>query len=614
MTLDALLVFVVLLIAMVFFVTEWLRMDVTAMLALLVLILLRILTPEEALAGFSDPVVLMIAGLFVVGGGLHQTGLAHYMGQVLTRISGASEVSLIVVTMTAVALLSGFMSSAGSTAVLIPVVVNLAWRAKVSPSKLLMPMALGSLIGGLLTLIGTLPNLVVNNQLIHEGLPPFGFFSFTPIGLVALLLGMGYIVFVGRRMLPDHPQGGAGYAMEASDLSLDDLASAYHLPKDLFRMRVRESSPLVGLTLAEAQLRQRYGVNVLEIQRWPLHKGAPGPAQMATPTIVLESDDILHVQGDTEAAAKLSHEERLSLIPSEEVEGLLISQEVGMVELLLPPRSHLIGQTLQESRFRDRYQVTVLSVRRHDRPVEENTATLSLRFGDTLLVLGTWDHIRTLQREHQNFVVVGQPREIIEAQYTPRRAGIAGVVTLVMLVLMSLNLLSPVVAALLAAAAMVLSRSLSMEQAYEAMNWPSLVLLAAMLPVATALQKTGGMDFVANALTASLGRCGPIVVLAGVFMLTGLLSQVVPNAATAVLMAPIAYYVAVGLGVSPRPLLMAVALAASTAFATPMSTISGAMVMAPGGYRFSDYVKIGGLLQILMLLGCLIFVPLFFPF
>jgi len=599
---------------MVFFVTEWLRMDLAAMLALLALILLRILTPEEALAGFSDPVVLMIAGLFVVGGGLHQTGMAHFIGQILTRISGANEVSLILVTMAAVALLSGFMSSAGSTAVLIPVAVNLAWRAKVSPSKLLMPLAFGSLIGGLLTLIGTPPNLVVNNQLVNAGLPPLGFFSLTPIGIVALLLGMAFIVFMGRHLLPDRSQSGGGYAMEASDLSLDDLASAYHLPKDLFRMRVRESSPLVGLTLAEAQLRQRYGVNVLEIQRWPQHRGAPGPAQMATPATGLESDDILHVQGDTDAVAKLSHEERLGLIPNEEAEGLLISHEVGMVELLLPPRSQLIGQTLQESRFRDRYQVTVLSVRRYGKPVEENTATLSLRFGDTLLVLGTWDHIRTLQREHRNFVVVGQPREMIEAQHTPRRARIAGGVMIAMLVLMSLNVLPPVVAALLAAAAMVLSRSVSMEQAYEAMNWPSLVLLAAMLPMATALQKTGGMDFVAGALTASLGRLGPVVVLAGIFMLTGLLSQVVSNTATAVLMAPIAYYVAVGLGVSPRPLLVAVALAASTACATPMSTISGALVMAPGGYRFGDYVKIGGLLQILMLLGCLIFVPLFFPF
>jgi di/tricarboxylate transporter len=614
MTPDALLVFAVLLIAMVLFVTEWLRMDLTAMLALLALILLRILTPEEALAGFSDPVVLMIAALFVVGGGLHQTGLAHYMGQALTRISGTSEVSLIVVTMTAVALLSGFMSSAGSTAVLIPVVVDLAWRAKVSPSKLLIPLALGALIGGLLTLIGTPPNLVVNNQLIHEGLPPFGFFSFTPIGIVALLLGMGFIVLVGRHMLPDHSQGGAGYGMEASDLSLDDLASAYHLPQDLFRMRVRESSPLVGQTLAEAQLRQRYGVNVLEIQRWPQHRGAPGPTQVATPAALLDGDDILHVQGDTEAVARLSHEERLSFIPNEQAEGLLISREVGMVELLLPPRSHLIGQTLQESRFRDRYHVTVLSVRRYGKPLEENPATVSLRFGDTLLALGTWDRIRTLQREHQNFVVVGQPREMIEAQHTPRRARIAGGVMLVMLAMMSLNILPPVVVALLAAAAMVLSHSLSMEQAYEALNWPSLILLAAMLPVATALEKTGGLNFVATALTASLGGFGPVVVLGGVFMLTGLLSQVVSNTATAVLMAPIAYYVAVGLGISPRPLLVAVALAASTAFATPMSTISGAMVMAPGGYRFGDYVKIGGLLQILLLFGCLIFVPLFFPF
>ena len=614
MTFEGLFVFGVLFITMLLFVIEWLRMDLVAILALLVLILSRVLSLEEALAGFSDPVVLMIAGLFVVGGGLHQTGMAHAIGQLLTRISGTDEVSLILVTMTAVALLSGLMSSSGATAVLIPVVVSLAWRARVSPSKLLMPMALGSLIGGLLTLIGTPPNLVISNQLVSQGLPPLSFFALTPIGIFALLLGMGFIVLVGRRFLPDSPSGGGSYAVEESDLSLDDLATAYRLPKDLFQMRVRSSSPLVGATLVSADLRQRYNVNVLEVQRWPQREGAPGPARMVTPDTVLQMNDILHIQGDAEAVTRMARDERMGILPREGNDGPLISRELGMVELLLPPRSRLIGRTLQETQFRDRYQVTVLSVRRYGEPLTENTATTRLRFGDTLLVLGTWDRIRTLQREHRNFVVVGQPREMLDAQHTPRRAWTAGLIMIGMLALMSLSILPPVVAVLLAACAMVLVDCLSMEQAYEAMNWQSIVLLAGMLPMATALQNTGGMAFIADALTTSLGQHGPLAVMAGVFTLTAVFSQFISNTATTVLMAPIAYYVARSLNVAPQPMLVAVALAASTAFATPVSTLSGTLVMAPGGYRFGDYVKVGGLLQVLMLFGCLIIVPLFFPF
>lgn len=614
MTVPIALVFGVLLATMVLFVTEWLRMDLTALLALLALMLLKILTPEEALAGFSDPVVLMIAGLFVVSGSLQQTGMAHALSRMLTKIGGAGEVRLLLVTMGTVALLSALMSSSGATAILIPVVVNLAWQAKISPSKLLLPLALGSLIGGLLTLIGTPPNLVISNQLVSRGLPPLNFFTLTPIGVCVLLLGIGFMALVGRHWLPDRAQDAPGYTGEEADLSLEDLAAAYHLPSDLFRVRVRATSPLVASTLSAANLRQRYHVSILEIQPWPAREGLPGPARMATPETVIQANDLLRIQGATEAVTRLARIERLGILPPEETAGPVLSQEVGLVELLLPPRSHLIGQTLQEFQFRDRYQVTVLSVRRYGEPLAGDTATLPLRFGDTLLVLGTWERIRALQREHRNFIVVGQPREMLEAQRTPRRALTAGLIIAVMLVLMSFSITPPVVAVLLAAAAIVLFTGMSMEQAYDTLNWQSIVLMAGMLPMATALQNTGGMAFIANALTQSLGQFGPLVTLAGLFVLTALFSQFISNTATTVLMAPIAYYVAVSLAVSPYPLLVAVAVAASTAFATPVSTLSGALVMAPGGYRFGDYVKVGGTFQVLVLLGCLVVIPLLFPF
>ena len=616
MDINMWLVFGLLLATIVLFVTERLRMDVVAILVILALILSEILTPEEALAGFSDPVVLMIAGLFVVGGALYQTGVAHAIGNLLARIAGQNELRLIAVIMSAVALLSALMSSAGATAVLIPVVVNMAWRAKLSPAKLLMPLAIGALIGGLLTLIGTPPNLVVSNELVRRGLAPFSFFAFTPVGVLMLVLSIGFMLTVGRRWLPtENRAGGAAYGEGEGDVSLDELVHTYRLPDNLFRARIRNSSPLVGVTLADADLRERYHINVLERQTWTGRTGAPGQSHPVFPETILEENDILHIQGAPADVARLAQEERLGILPQTSNGDSLNAHEMGMVELLLPPRSLLLGQTIKELQFRDRYHVTVLAVRRNGEPLPtEAIISTPLRFGDTLLVAGPWREIRLLQEERRNFVVVGLPREMLEAQRTTWRALTAGGIMLAMLALMSFDVLPAVVAVMLAAVAMLLTNSLTMEEAYGAISWQSIILLAGMLPLATALQATGGVTFIANGLANSLGRIGPVAVMAGLFLLTALFSQFISNTATTVLMAPIAYQAAMGLGVAPQAFLMAVAAAASTAFATPMATMSTTMVMAPGGYRFGDYVKIGATFQVVALLASLIALPLLFPF
>lgn len=616
MDFDMWIVFGILLATIALFVTERLRMDVVAILVILALILSEILTPEEALAGFSDPVVLMIAGLFVVGGALYHTGVAHALGNLLARIAGANELRLIALIMTAVAVLSALMSSAGATAVLIPVVVNMAWRAKLSPGKLLMPLAIGSLIGGLLTLIGTPPNLVVSNELARRGLTPFGFFTFTPVGVLLLILSIAFMLLLGRHWLPAERRiPGAVYAEEEGDVSLSELVQTYRLPDNLFRVRIRSSSPLVGMSLADANLRERYHINVLERQSWPERRGAPGQPHPVTPETILAANDILHIQGAPADVTRLTEEARLSILPGSPNGDPLNAHEMGMVELLLPPRSWLLGHTIKELRFRERYHVTVLAVRRGGEtlPPESVTAT-PLRFGDTLLVAGPWHEIRLLQEERRNFVVVGLPREMLEAQRTTWRALTASLIMLAMLALMSFDVLPAVVAVMLAAVAMLLTHSITMEQAYGAISWQSIILLAGMLPLATALQATGGVTFIANALTNSLGRLGPSAVLAGLFVLTALFSQFISNTATTVLMAPIAYQAATGLGVAPQAFLMAVAAAASTAFATPMATMSTTMVMAPGGYRFGDYVKIGATFQLLALLVMVFVLPLLFPF
>jgi di/tricarboxylate transporter len=622
MTVDMLIVFGLLVIIIILFVSDRLRLDLVAMMGVLALMLLDILTPQEALAGFADPVVLIIAGLFVVGGALVQTGVADRMGTWLGRIAGTREVSLIVIIMAVAALLSGFMSSTGTTAVLLPIVVSLARDARISPSKLLIPLALASLLGGLLTLIGTPPNIVVSNQLVSEGLAPFGFFSFTPIGLIMLLLGVAFMALIGRFLLPDRQreevifdEGESEAAGTNGDgaISIKDLAETYQLPGNLFRLRIRRSSPLLGRTLAEADLHKRYNVTVLQIQSRADKYSLPDPPQPVTADTVLEAFDILHVQGSLQNARRLARELDFTMT-ADESGGQVIAQEMGMVEVLLTQRSRLIGRTLAEVNFRAKYGLTVLGIRRMGELLPGRIIDAPLQFGDMLLVEGTWDRVRVLRRDTRDFIVVGQPAEMAEAERPVRLGPVAIAIMLGMLILMTFEIVPTVTAVLLAAAALVLSGCLTMEDAYRNINWESVVLIAGMLPMATALQKTGGMAYIANGLTASFGEMGPVAVMAGLFVLTAVFSQFISNTATAVLVAPIAFQTAASLGIAPQPLLMAVAVAASTSFATPVATPVNTLVLGPGGYRFADYAKVGVSLQLIVLVATLLFVPLLFPF
>ena len=615
MPIDALLVFGVLTLTIILFASERLRLDLVALCALLALMLVNVLTPAEALAGFADPIVLIVAGLFVVGGGLSQTGVAESLGIWLGRLAGKDEVRLIVVIMLVVAIFSAFMSSTGATAILLPIVVNLAWNAKINPSKLLMPLAFGSLIGGMLTLIGTPPNIVVSNQLASQGLEPFGFFAFTPVGLVMLVVGVIFMALLGRHVLSDRASRGAAYASagETDSLSLSDLAEAYHLPDSLFRLRVRRDAPLIGFTLAEADIRSRYNVNVLEIQSWPDNQSKPGPARPVEPHTVLMPHDILRVQGSADDVSRLAQEQVMGIRPVKDFGSRFLSKELGLVEVLLTPRSSLIGRTLQETRFRDKYNVTVLSGKRLGEQMGPEVSTTRLRFGDTLLVQGTWEKINLLREERRDLVIVGQPYEMIEAQRPTGRAPIAIAIMVGMLILMTFSIVPAVTAVLLAAAVMVLTGCLTMEEGYTNINWQGVVLIAAMLPMATALEKTGGMSLVANGLTTSLGQFGPLALMAGLFIITTVFSQFISNTAATVLIAPIAYQVAVSLDLRPHAFLMVIAMAASASFATPIASPNNTLVLGPGGYRFSDFVKVGIPLQILIMLATLIVVPALFP-
>ena len=607
MTAEILFVFGLLLVTIILFASGLFRLDVVAVMVILALILSGLLTPGEALAGFGDPVVLLIAGLFVVGEGLFRTGVAYSIGNWLMSVAGTDENRLLVLLMLVVAGLSAFMSSTGAVAIFIPVALNLAAKAGTSPSRLMMPLAFASLIGGMLTLIGTPPNLVVSTQLTREGLESFGFFSFTPIGLLVLLVGIAYIMLFGRRLLPREDEvEGAG----KDRLSLRDLAEIYNITNQLCRLRIWAGSPLEGKTVGQALLRTRYGVTVLGIERQQRRARSVKPALIATE---FRAGDIIYAFGTDEEVDRLVKAEELERLEIREGQGKIMAQKLGLVEVLLAPRSELVGKTLSEARFRERYGLSVLAVLRQGEPLNKELVETPLAFGDSLLMGGSWTQIDLLQGKQKDFLVLNLPREMSEVAPNRRKAPWALAVTLGMMLLMTFKLVDAVTAVLLAALAMVLVGCVSMKDAYRSVNWESLVLIAGMLPMATVLEKTGGVEVIVTGLTESLGEFGPIALMAGLFVITSLFSQFISNTATTVLVAPIAVGAAMEAGVSPYPFLMTVALAASTAFSTPVASPVNTLVLGPGGYRFIDFVKVGVPLQILAMAITLLVVPLLFP-
>ncbi len=611
MTTEIWIVFAILAATIALFISDKLRLDVTAMLAMLALTLTGILTPTEAVAGFGDTTVILIAALFVVGEGLVQTGVAAALGRWLGLRAGTSELRILILTMAVVAPLSAFISSTGTVAILMPVVVSLAQRAGISPSKLLIPMAYAAMIGGMLTLIGTPPNIVASEARVALGRGPFDFFAFTPIGLMILVVGVVFIAGVGRRLLPARAAVSAPGTRTGP--SLAELISAYGLPGLLVRLRVGPTSTLIGRTLVESSLRRGYAATVVGVK-----PAAGGPERPVNATTRLAVGDQVQVQVPEAFRDRLNAELDLAPVSAAAANGAL-APDLFVVEVALTPRSVFIGRTIAERQIRTAYGVTVLGMQRLGRSFEGDLANEPLRFGDTLLVAGTATSFAPLlseQRYFGDFVVAAVPRELEEyaaARIAPQ-APVAVAIVLVMLVLMATGWLPTVTAALLAALALLLSGCVGLATVYRRMSWESLVLIAAMLPMATALQKTGGAALIAEGLATGLGAYGPLALLVGVFLLTSLFSQFISNTATAVLVMPIAAAAASQAGIAPEPLLMTAAIAASTAFSTPIASPVNTLVLSPGDYRFIDYARVGVPLQILVLVICALVVPWFFPF
>jgi di/tricarboxylate transporter len=601
-TTDIALMLAILAISVLLFIVDWLRVDVVAILVMLALILTGLITPAEAFEGFSSPAVITVWAIFIVSGGLFHTGVANLLADRLLKVAGASLSRLTGLLMTTVGLMSGVMNNVGATAVLMPAVVTIARKVRTNPSRLLMPLAFGSLLGGMTTLIGTPPNILVSDALRMAGLEPFSLFDFTPVGLAAMIVGIAYVLLVGHRLLPDRSP-----AERLADLGEpeEDLVDLYRLGERLFRARIPQGSPLIGQTLAESGLRQDFELSVIGLER-------RGDAQLAPPKDrILRRGDVLLIEGMVDNLVWAEATGRLEVQPEVGVADRdLQSEAVGIAEVLLSPHSRLVGKSLSDIQFREKFNLSVLAVLRDGRPRRTGLAEMPLRFGDTLLVQGPRQYFRILQRE-SDFVVLGDIEE--EPPVRIKKAPLAAAMLLVMLVPVIFGWLPIMAAALLAGVLMVITGCLTMDEAYQAIEWKAVFLVAGTLPLGIAMEKTGTAEYLSALMVDALGGMGPMALLVGFYVMTNLLTQFMSNAASTVLIAPIAIGAARQIGGDPRTLLMAVAVAASAGFLTPVAHQSNVLVMGPGGYRFGDYFKLGLPLDILLLLVVILVLPLIWP-
>ena len=592
--------------AIVMFAINKPRLDAVALIMLTALPFTGVLTMGEALAGFSDSNIVLIAALFVIGDGLVRTGVAQRLGDWLIVKAGNSEIRLIVLLMIVVCGLGATMSSTAVTAIFIPVVLRISQTAGIGPSRLMMPLSMAALISGMTTLVATAPNLVVNGELERHGIEGFRFFSFTPFGLPILVLGIIYMSFARRWLTVTKEEKASGRP------SLADWIEEYKLADREYRLRVTAQSPLVGKTLAELNLRSSSGASIVAIER---NRKFSGEMLRPTANTELMADDILLV--DLFAAGhnidRLRPQFALEEMPLSGAYFTDRSQEIGMAEVIVPPTSDLIGQTLVEAEFRTRFELTVVGLRRGIVAHQGSLLDEALKTGDTLLLIGPWKDIERLKSDGHDLAIIKLPVELDEVLPAPGKAPQALACLALVVGLMVSGLIPNVQAALIGCLLMGALGCVNLVSAYRSIDWKTLVLIVGMLPFSIALQRTGGVDLAADGLRALTAGAGDRAVLATLFAITALLGMFISNTATAVLMAPVALAVAHELHVSPYPFAMIVALAASTAFMTPVSSPVNTLVVTPGNYTFGDFVRIGVPFSIIVLIVCAILVPWLLP-
>lgn len=612
---------IILAITAVFFVIGKIRSDIVALCSLILLMVFGILTPAEALSGFSNSVVIMMVGLFVVGGAVFQTGLAKMISGKIMHLAGDNETRLFLLVMLTTTAIGAFVSNTGTVALMLPIVVSMAAKGNISASRLLMPLAFASSLGGMLTLIGTPPNLVIQETLANAGYGTLGFFSFTPVGIIAIVVGIIVLMPLSKWLL-SNKDNDSGKKKKRTK-SLQELVDEYHLADQLTRYIIPKGSGLNEKTLLELDIQNQYNLSVMEVRREK--RGRNGwirdvSQKMAGPNTRLMEGDIIYLSGEPEQMERFAADFLLKQPVTKQKgneQNKMDFYDIGIAELVLMPNTTLQNHKIKESGFRSKYNINIVAVRRNGNYILNNLAEVSLHAGDVLLVQGTWSNISRLTHEDEHWVVLGQPLAEAEKVTLDYKAPLAAAIMLAMIAMMVFDFIpiEPVTAVMIAGVLMVLTGCFrNVEAAYKTINWETIVLIAAMMPMSVALEKTGASAMISQSLVSGLGAYGPYALLAGIYFTTSLLTMFISNTATAVLMAPIALSSAIGLHLDPTAFLFAVTLGASMCFASPFSTPPNALVMQAGRYTFMDYVKVGLPLQIIIGIVMVFVLPLLFPF
>lgn len=588
---QAMLVLSILGLAVLLFATGWIRMDLVSLMILLLLPLLGLLPVDEAFSAFSNPAVITVAAMFVLSGAIANTGITAHIGRWILSFAEQSEAKLTLAIMVLTALASAFINNIGAAAVLLPMATGIAKKTGIPSSRLLMPLAFGSLVGGVCTLIGTPPNILINSLMQHYAGQKFGMFDFTPLGLLMVLICVIYMTLIGRHLLPDKP---------SASLNRLNQVKAY-----ISEVLVKPNSSYIGKSIQQSGLESDFHLKVRSLMREHLKITSPRRS------IVLKEKDTLFLEGEPEQLLKLKNIKGLEVVPGSEKELIKEDEKPHrVVEVALTPNNELVGRTLREVHFRDTHGLNVLAIWRRGEPVVKRVDHVVLKFGDLLLVEGAENKILHLADKH-DFLLLGG---ITPEPYLPDKAPLALLIMLGVILATTIGTLPIMHAATIGAVLMILTRCTDLSSAYESINWPVIMLIAGTLPLGTAMEISGASNILAQKLIGLAGPYGAWFALGVLFLVTMLLTCIMSNAATAVLLAPIAYDLSVRFAVNPQPFFMAVALASSTCFMTPISHQSNALVVGPGGYRFADFLKVGAPLNLLVWIGATLTIPLIFPF
>ena len=575
--------------AVILFISEKFPIDLVAFMVLGALLVFGLVTPEEGVSGFSNPATVTVAAMFILSAGLQKTGALASVGHLLIRF-GRNHFLALMVIMGAVGVMSAFVNNTAAVAVFLPMVMALAGKRKIAASKLLIPLSYASQFGGVCTLIGTSTNLLVSAISQQAGFGAFSMFEFSRLGLIMFFAGFAYFLLLGRWLLPER--------------QAQELTATYELGEYIAEMRVGKDSHLIGKTVMESNLGTEHDVTILRLLDEERRVWAPYRQR-------LREGSVLLVRGRLQELMEVKKIERLELNAEFELrDAALQDEQMNLVQVIVPPHSSLIGRTLKETYFRHRYNALVLAIQRRGAPLREKLNTVQLQVGDALLIMAAQRDIAQL-RADDDFIVLGEvPEPSLRSHRVPFAIGIVALVV----GLAALNILSILVSAILGCIAMVLTRCLSLEEAQKSVDWTVIFLLGGILPLGIAMEKTGAAQWLASNTIELVGVLGPTAVLAVFYLLTALLTAAMSNNASAVLLAPIAIATGIDLGVDPKPLLMAVTFAASTSFATPIGYQTNAMVYGLGGYKYTDYIKVGVPLNLIFWLLAVIFIPIFWPF